>query len=123
MGKRNINNFKPTILIVDDIAANRFALRQLLKAIDAELIEASSGEEALLKAIELDNLALILLDVQMPIMDGYETAELLREEEQTLHIPIIFVTAVHRDEQHILKGYSSGAIDYITKPITEYNYV
>ncbi|NQZ89974.1 MAG: EAL domain-containing protein [Colwellia sp.] len=117
MGKRNINNFKPTILIVDDIAANRFALRQLLKAIDAELIEASSGEEALLKAIELDNLALILLDVQMPIMDGYETAELLREEEQTLHIPIIFVTAVHRDEQHILKGYSSGAIDYITKPI------
>ncbi len=117
MSKRVIGKFKPAILIVDDVSANRFALRQLLKTIDAELIEASSGEEALLKAIELDNLALILLDVQMPIMDGYEAAELLREEEQTLHIPIIFVTAVHRDEQHILKGYASGAIDYITKPI------
>jgi len=117
MGNGDIGKFKPVILIVDDVSANRFALRQLLKTIDAELIEASSGEEALLKSIEIDNLALILLDVQMPIMDGYETAELLREEEQTLHIPIIFVTAVHRDEQHILKGYSSGAIDYITKPI------
>jgi len=117
MGKRVTEKFKPAILIVDDIAANRFALRQLLKSMNAEIVEASSGEEALVKAIELDNLALILLDVQMPIMDGYETAELLREEEQTLHIPIIFVTAVHRDEQHILKGYSSGAIDYITKPI------
>jgi len=117
MGKRTIEKFKPSILIVDDVSANRFALRQLLKSIDADLIEASSGEEALVKAIGLNNLALILLDVQMPIMDGYETAELLREEEQTLHIPIIFVTAVHRDEQHILKGYSSGAIDYITKPI------
>jgi len=117
MGKSTIDQFRPSILIVDDVSANRFALRQLLKSIDADLIEASSGEEALVKAIELDNLALILLDVQMPVMDGYETAELLREEEQTLHIPIIFVTAVHRDEQHILKGYSSGAIDYITKPI------
>jgi len=117
MSKRVIEQFRPTILIVDDVSANRFSLKQLLKSIDADLIEASSGEEALLKAIELDNLALILLDVQMPTMDGYETAELLREEEQTLHIPIIFVTAVHRDEQHILKGYFSGAIDYITKPI------
>jgi len=117
MSKTVIEKFRPTILIVDDVSANRFALKQLLKSINADLIEASSGEQALSKAIELDNLALILLDVQMPIMDGYETAELLREEEQTLHIPIIFVTAVHRDEQHILKGYSSGAIDYITKPI------
>jgi len=80
MGKRVIEKFRPAILIVDDISANRFALRQLLKSMNAELIEASSGEEALVKAIELDNLALILLDVQMPIMDGYETAELLREE-------------------------------------------
>lgn len=117
MSKEVIEKYKPSILIVDDVSANRFALRQLLKAIDADLIEASSGEEALCKAIELNNLALILLDVQMPTMDGYETAELLREEEQTLHIPIIFVTAVHRGEAHILKGYSSGAIDYLTKPI------
>ncbi|KGJ93952.1 putative bifunctional diguanylate cyclase/phosphodiesterase [Colwellia psychrerythraea] len=117
MTPKSRNAFRPKILIVDDIAANRFALRQLLKSIDAELIEAESGEEALFKAIEIKNLALILLDVQMPVMDGYEAAELLREEEQTQHIPIIFITAVHRDEQHILKGYSSGAIDYITKPV------
>jgi len=117
MMAKSRNPNRPKILIVDDIEANRFALRQLLKSIDAELIEAESGEEALFKAIETTNLALILLDVQMPIMDGYEAAELLREEEQTQHIPIIFITAVHRDEQHILKGYSSGAIDYITKPV------
>ncbi|TQV84375.1 putative bifunctional diguanylate cyclase/phosphodiesterase [Aliikangiella coralliicola] len=111
------SNFRPSILIVDDIAANRFALKNLLKSIDAELIDVESGEEALSKAIELNNLGLILLDVQMPVMDGYETAELLREEEQTQNIPIIFITAVHRDEQHVLRGYSSGAIDYITKPV------
>ena len=117
MGEKVVEMIRPAILIVDDVSANRFALRQLLKSMNAEIIEASSGVEALFKAIEFNNLAQILLDVQMPIMDGYETAELLREEEQTLHIPIIFVTAVHRDEQHILKGYFSGAIDYITKPI------
>ena len=108
---------RPIILIVDDLKANRLALIRLLRHVEADLIEAENGQEALVKAISLPNLSLILLDVQMPVMDGYETAELLREEPQTLNIPIIFITAVHRDEQHILKGYSSGAIDYITKPV------
>ncbi|MEE8057371.1 MAG: EAL domain-containing protein [Pseudomonadales bacterium] len=111
------NERRPIILIVDDVAANRIALKRLLRHMDADLVEAESGEEALVKAVGLKRLSLILLDVQMPIMDGYETAELLREERQTRHIPIIFITAVHRDESQILKGYTSGAIDYITKPI------
>ncbi len=107
----------PVILIVDDLKANRLALCRLLRHVDAELVEAENGEQALIQAIAIPNLSLILLDVQMPIMDGYEVAELLREEEQTRHIPIIFITAVHRDENHIIKGYTSGAIDYITKPV------
>ncbi len=107
----------PEILIVDDVAANRIALRKILRDYDVELVEADSGVEALKNAVNLKNLALILLDVQMPGMDGYEVAEILREEEHTNHIPIIFITAVHRDESHVLKGYSSGAVDYIPKPI------
>ncbi|MCJ8339164.1 MAG: diguanylate cyclase [Pseudomonadales bacterium] len=107
----------PQILIVDDVAANRIALRKILRDYDAEIVEADSGIEALKHAVNLKNLALILLDVQMPEMDGYEVAEILREEDQTNHIPIIFITAVHRDESHVLKGYSSGAVDYIPKPI------
>ena len=111
------DNLRPAILIVDDMSANRIALKRLLKHMDTDLIEASSGQEALSKALVIKSLSLILLDVQMPEMDGYETAEFLREEKLTRHIPIIFVTAVHRDKSHILKGYTSGAIDYITKPI------
>jgi len=107
----------PQILIVDDIAANRIALKRLLGGYNAELVENSSGVEALRSTVILKNLALILLDVQMPGMDGFEVAEILKEEEQTNHIPIIFITAVHRDERNALKGYASGAVDYIPKPI------
>lgn len=107
----------PSILVVDDVSANRLALKRLLNKTNADIIEASSGNEALAIAVQHHNLAVILLDVQMPEMDGYEVAQFLREEPQTRHIPIIFVTAVHRDEQHMLKGYSSGAVDYISKPI------
>ena len=111
------SNSKPSILVVDDVAANRLAIKRLLHNVDADIVEASSGNEALSLAVQQNNLALILLDVQMPGMDGYEVAQFLREEPQTRHIPIIFVTAVYRDEQHMLKGYSSGAVDYISKPI------
>ena len=111
------SNNKPSILVVDDVAANRLAIKRLLQNVDANMVEASSGNEALGLAVQQKNLALILLDVQMPEMDGYEVAQFLREEPQTRHIPIIFVTAVYRDEQHMLKGYSSGAVDYISKPI------
>ncbi len=75
---------RPVILIVDDLKANRVALCRLLRNVEAELVEAENGEQALIKAIAIPNLSLILLDVQMPIMDGYEAAELLREEEQIL---------------------------------------
>lgn len=112
-----VTKTRPSILIVDDVAANRLALKRLLGKFDIELIEADSGNCALAMAVKQNNIALILLDVQMPEMDGYEVAQFLREEPQTRHIPIIFVTAVHRDEQHVLKGYSSGAVDYISKPI------
>lgn len=108
---------RPGILIVDDIDANRLVLKRLLDGCDIDLIEAASGVEALSKVIGFSHLALILLDVQMPGMDGYEVAKLLREEKQTQQIPIIFLTALNQDEQHILKGYRSGAIDYLSKPI------
>ncbi|MBF0574003.1 MAG: response regulator, partial [Desulfamplus sp.] len=86
------NIFKPKILIVDDIPENLFALEKILSKLDAQIIRASSGNEAL--ALILDNeFALIILDVQMPEMDGYEVAEILKSNEKTENIPIIFVTA------------------------------
>jgi diguanylate cyclase (GGDEF)-like protein len=112
-----ISDIRPAILIVDDIDANRIALKRLIKGCNVDLAEAASGVEALNKVIGLKHLALILLDVQMPGMDGYEVATLLQEEKQTRRIPIIFLTAIDREEQHILKGYSSGAIDFMPKPI------
>ncbi len=113
--QKNTNRAK--ILIVDDVRANLLVLKTLLEDFDAEIMEASSGQEALHQAVGEKDLALILLDVQMPEMDGYEVAELLKQEEQTKDIPIIFVTAIHRDDAQILKGYSYGAADYLTKPI------
>ena len=109
---------KPKILIVDDTPANLIALNALLKKVDAEVIKANSGNEALSLVLEND-FALFLLDVQMPGMDGYELADILLGEYKTKEIPIIFITAALRDETHRLKGYSHGAIDYIEKPINE----
>ncbi len=108
---------QPAILIVDDIAANRLALRKLLKRFDVEFIEADSGIDALSQAVAHTHIALILMDVQMPLMDGFEAAELLKDEPQTKHVPLIFLTAIHREEAQILKGYRAGAVDYIPKPI------
>ncbi|TQV84376.1 diguanylate cyclase domain-containing protein [Aliikangiella coralliicola] len=112
-----VKEIRPDILVVDDMRMNLVVLRSLLESFSANIVEATSGAEALHKAVGLKNLALILLDVQMPEMDGYEVAELLKDEEETESIPIIFVTAIHRDETQILKGYSYGAADYLTKPI------
>ncbi|MBF0158037.1 MAG: response regulator [Magnetococcales bacterium] len=107
---------RPNILIVDDQQANIKALLAILQDIDANVITAQSGNEAL--ALLLDHeLALMLLDVDMPDMDGYEVADMARGLEQTQYIPIVFVTAAYRDEWHRLKGYQSGAIDYIERPI------
>lgn len=108
---------RPAILVTDDMLANRIAMRQVLKTVDADIIEASSGDETLMMMLKHDNVALILLDINMPNMNGYEVAELLRYEERSRCVPIIFVTAAYRDERHEMLGYTAGAVDYIEKPV------
>jgi PAS domain S-box-containing protein len=108
-------NKKQKILIVDDKTANLFTLAKTLQATDAEIVQTTTGNEAL--RISLNNeFALAIIDVQMPIMDGYELSELLRGEEKNRHLPIIFLTAVYSDERHIFRGYEAGAVDFIIKP-------
>lgn len=109
---------QPKILVVDDTYANLVAMRRLLARCGAELHEAHNGNEAL--ALCLDHeFALILLDVNMPDMDGFEVAALLGETEEMRDTPIIFVTAAYADDLNKLKGYRSGAVDYIAKPIND----
>jgi signal transduction histidine kinase len=105
-----------TLLLVDDRESNLLALEAILEPLHLRLIKASSGAEAL-KFLLRDDCALILLDVQMPDLDGFETARLIRSRERTRYTPIIFVTAVHREESHIVKGYTHGAVDYLVKPL------
>ncbi|OSM04225.1 PAS domain S-box protein [Magnetofaba australis] len=109
----------PKILIVDDQPANLVALRLLLERISATVLEAQSGNEALGLLSEHD-FALILLDVDMPGMDGYEVAAIARSVRATQEIPILFLTAAYHDERHRLKGYEAGAVDYIEKPINDH---
>ena len=113
-----MNLMLPKILVVDDTTANLVAMRRLLAHSGAQILEASSGNEAL--ALCLDHqFALILLDVNMPDMDGFEVAALLGETEHLRDTPIIFVTAAYADDLNKLKGYRSGAVDYIAKPIND----
>jgi len=108
----------PKILVVDDTTANLVSMRRLLAHSGAQLFEACSGNEAL--ALCLDHhFALILLDVNMPDMDGFEVAGLLAETEHLRETPIIFVTAAYADDMNRLKGYHSGAVDYVAKPIND----
>jgi PAS domain S-box-containing protein len=104
-----------TILIVDDREANLLALEAVLEPLGEKLVKARSGREAL-RFLLHEDCAVILLDVQMPELDGFETAALIRERERTRYTPIIFVTAVRREEEEILKGYANGAVDYVLKP-------
>ena len=104
------------VLIVDDRKENLFAMRKILSTLDAELFEAESGSEALSLMLR-HQFALVLLDVQMPEMDGFEVAEIMQEHSETSDTPIIFVTAFSREEQHCFRGYESGAVDYLFKPI------
>ena len=108
---------KPKILIVDDKLSNLIALETLLQDIDVNCIRALSGNEALQQTLE-HNFALILIDVQMPEMDGFETVQLLRNVEKTKYVPVIFVSAIYSDDFYKIKGVESGAVDFITKPIT-----
>lgn len=108
-------NAKPKILIVDDKPENLVALRIVLRDLDIELVEATSGNDAL-KATLRHDFALALLDIQMPEMDGYELAGILREEEKTMHLPFIFISAVYTDNLNVFKGYEKGAFSFITKP-------
>lgn len=105
-----------SILIVDDKPENLLALEKILERPGLNIIRATSGNQAL--GLLLDHeFALVLLDVMMPEMDGFETAELMRGNSETKHIPIIFVTAISKEQKHVFKGYESGAVDYLFKPL------
>jgi two-component system, sensor histidine kinase and response regulator len=104
------------ILLVDDTPENLVALEALLRRADLELVTARSGAEALEQCLKHD-LALALVDVQMPEIDGFELAELMRGAERTKHVPIIFVTAGARDHERVFRGYESGAVDFLYKPL------
>lgn len=110
--------YRPVVLIVDDIPDNLMALEAMLQRDDIEIVTAGSGSEALEVLLERE-VALAILDVQMPDMDGFELAALMRGVEKTTYIPIIFVTAGWRDEAGLFRGYEAGAVDYLFKPIDE----
>ena len=103
-------------LIVDDVEENLIALEALLRRDGLEILRARSGAQAL-ELLLVHEVALAVLDVQMPEMDGFELAELMRGAARTKHVPIIFVTAGARDPVHVFKGYDSGAVDFLHKPI------
>lgn len=106
---------KPKILVVDDKPENLFAIETVLKNMDVDLVKVTSGNDAL-KATLHHDFVLALLDIQMPGMDGYELASILREEEKTANLPFIFISAVYTDAGNIFKGYELGAFSFITKP-------
>src|SRR5262249_1139721 len=107
---------KVNILLVDDNPSNLLALEAILESLGQNLVKARSGRDALRRLLG-DDFALILMDVQMPDMDGLETAALIREREKNRHTPIIFLTAYERTDAQHFRGYSLGAVDYLTKPI------
>lgn len=113
-----MSGMKQSILIVDDHRENLVALEAILDAPGRNLVMASSGNEALNLALKHD-FALILLDVQMPEIDGFEVAELMRKNRRTRSIPIIFVTAISKEDGYVFHGYECGAVDYLFKPINQ----
>ncbi len=104
-----------SILIVDDHPANLLAFEAILAPLGHRLVKVASGDEALKQILQRD-FALILLDVQMSGMNGFETAALVKQHPRSRHIPIIFITALSRDADHVFRGYSQGAVDYLLKP-------
>ncbi len=106
------------ILLVDDQPANLVALKTALQSLEVDLVEATNGNDALTATLHND-FAAAILDVQMPGMDGYELAEILRSEPRTQGLPILFITAVNRDEHQVFRGYQAGAVDFLPKPIQQ----
>ena len=113
-----MNESLPKILIVDDKPNNLYALRRVLKSLTIEIIEANSGQDALFQIMN-HKFFLVLLDVNMPEMDGFETADLLLSNKDSANTPVIFLTANDRDVHFTAKGYQAGAVDYICKPFNE----
>jgi PAS domain S-box-containing protein len=105
----------PKLLLVDDVPANLVALEAVFAPLGCETVRAASGEEAL-RALLRDDFAAILLDVQMPGLDGFQTASIIRRRDKTRHIPIVFLTAVSKEREFIFRGYEHGAVDYLVKP-------
>jgi diguanylate cyclase (GGDEF)-like protein len=103
------------ILLVDDRPENLVVLEEILRPLGHNLVKASSGDEALRQLLRYD-FAVILLDVQMPGLDGFETAAHIKQREKSRHIPIIFLTAINREPHQAMRGYSAGAVDYLAKP-------
>lgn len=104
------------VLLVDDRRDNLVALTAILQGLPVEPVAVDSGTAAL-KQLLIDDFAVILLDAQMPGMDGFETANRIKERERTRHVPIIFLTAADRDARLAMRGYAAGAVDYLTKPL------
>ena len=107
---------RPTVLVVDDIEGNLIAVEALLADLDCEVVLARSGNHAL-HALLKQEFALVLLDVQMPEMDGFEVARHVRQNRATRDIPLLFLTAAHDSEEGVLRGYGTGAVDFLFKPI------
>jgi Signal transduction histidine kinase len=115
--KSNLKQMKKEkILIVDDKIENLLSLERVLSDFDVEFVRAESGEAALKQTLK-EEFAMAILDVQMPGMDGYETLEFMRQRKKTKYLPVIFVSAIHQSDLHIIKGIETGAVDFIPKPI------
>lgn len=112
-----MSNYSTNILIVDDTKANLISLEAILEGDNLKIITAYNGNDAL-KILLKRKIDIILLDIQMPGMNGFEVAELMRANNKTKDIPIIFITAINKEEEHIFKGYELGAVDYLYKPIS-----
>src|SRR5437868_1276437 len=107
----------PKILLVDDREDNLLSIETLLEPGGYQFVKANSGREALKILLNEYDFALILMDVKMPNLNGFETASLIYEREKLKHIPIIFITAHSHSDENVFKGYRAGAVDYIYKPI------
>lgn len=106
----------PAVLVVDDQNSNLIAMEAVFDGEPVDLVKASSGQEALKLLLQRD-FAVVLLDVQMPMLDGFEVAEIMRSNPRTESTPIIFLTAISKDQRYIFRGYETGAVDYLFKPI------